>query len=56
MANDLHKFILSKGLNKFTIMGVCIGGRVAIQYATMYPDFVDGVVLLEASLGVFDYK
>jgi pimeloyl-ACP methyl ester carboxylesterase len=54
MANDLHAFVLSKGLNKFTLMGVCIGGRVAIQYSTMYPEFMDGLCLVEAGVGKFD--
>jgi pimeloyl-ACP methyl ester carboxylesterase len=55
MVHDLHQFILSKGIRSFTMVGICFGGRVAIQYATMYPNFVDGVILIEASIGIFEY-
>jgi pimeloyl-ACP methyl ester carboxylesterase len=56
MAKDIYTFATSLNLNKFTLMGLCMGGRVAIQFATMYPDMVDGLIILEAGIGSFKYK
>jgi esterase len=56
MAKDIFTFATTLNLRKFTLMGICIGGRAAIQFATMYPEMVEGLILLEASIGTFKYK
>jgi pimeloyl-ACP methyl ester carboxylesterase len=34
-------------------MGLCIGGRVAMKFASMYPHRIDSLILLEAPVGEF---
>ncbi len=54
MAKDLKKFVTEQGLEKFTLSGICIGARVAMKFAGMYPEMVDALVVIEGSVGEFD--
>ena len=49
MVEDVHKFVLSQGLQNFVLAGYCIGGRVAMYYSVKYPSFIQGLILLESS-------
>jgi pimeloyl-ACP methyl ester carboxylesterase len=42
-------------LATFTLVGYCLGGRVAMHTAGLFPDRVESIVVLEASLGPFDF-
>ena len=53
MAKDLKKFVTEQGLEKFTLSGVCVGARVAMKFAGMYPEMVETLVVIEGNVGEF---
>ena len=54
MALDLLRFADEVGLKRFTLSGICIGARVAMRFAGMFPERIDGLIVYEASIGSFD--
>jgi len=40
-----------KGLKKVTLGGLAFGGRAAMVFASKYPERIDGLVIVEASVG-----
>jgi len=53
MALDLLRFVDQQGLNKFAISGVCVGARLAIKFAAMFPERVDALIVVEGSVKGF---
>lgn len=51
MVEDLIKFADKMGLQKFTLMGLCFGGRVAMLAASKYPERIENLIVFEAALG-----
>lgn len=50
MAIDLHNLLFNNlHLNKFTLLGHSMGGKVAMAYACLYPDSIDGLIILDSS-------
>jgi len=49
MVEDIKNYCESKQLNQFTLLGHSMGGKVAMQFACLYPDMVNK--LLVADIG-----
>lgn len=54
MALDLLRFADGLGLKQFTLCGICIGARVAMRFAGLFPERIDGLIVYEASIGKFE--
>ncbi|MER2129258.1 2-succinyl-6-hydroxy-2,4-cyclohexadiene-1-carboxylate synthase [Solibacillus sp.] len=50
--DTLHELFQQLHLEKFTLLGYSMGGRVALSYAVKYPDKVEQLVLESASPGL----
>lgn len=49
LAKFIHRFIIYKGYNTFTLIGNSLGGHVALVYATQFPQGVANMVLTGSS-------
>ena len=49
MANDVVHHLKEKGINKFTLLGHSMGAKTAMNIATMYPDMLDGLVIVDSA-------
>jgi pimeloyl-ACP methyl ester carboxylesterase len=54
MAEDIHQFILSLGLERVSLFGHDIGGMVAYAYARRYPQSARGVMILDVAFPGLD--
>jgi pimeloyl-ACP methyl ester carboxylesterase len=54
MAEDIHQFILSLGLEHVYLFGHDIGGMVAYAYARRYPESTRGVMILDVAFPGLD--
>lgn len=52
-ANQLKKFVEQNSIYNFILIGHSFGGRVAIKYASMYPEDIKKLILI-ASAGIVD--
>ncbi len=50
--NTLHQLLQQLQLERFTLLGYSMGGRVALSYAVKYPDHIEQLVLESASPGL----
>ena len=48
----LHELFQQLNLNKFTLLGYSMGGRVALSYAVKYPENIEQLLLESASPGL----
>ena len=48
MAQDVINYADSKGIRRFTLMGHSMGGKAAMTLATMYPNRLDGLIIIDA--------
>jgi pimeloyl-ACP methyl ester carboxylesterase len=55
LAGNTRALLASLGIDKATVMGHSTGGMLAIRYGLMYPDDVDGLVLVDP-VGLEDWK
>ena len=51
MADDVLRFMDKKGLKKVTMGGLCFGARAAMRFASKYPERIEGLVIVEATVG-----
>lgn len=49
--DDLHNLVTTLGINKFHLVGLSLGGEMAIDYALSYPDTLLSLTLASSSLG-----
>lgn len=49
-AEDLHDFMVARGIARAHILGFSDGGNIALLFALKYPDFVERLVLNGANL------
>lgn len=54
VADTLAELLANIGLSKTAVWGYSMGGRLALMYATMYPDRVSRLILESASPGLAD--
>lgn len=53
---DLQALVVHLGLNRFTLIGYSMGGRVALAYACTYPQHLSMLILESASPGIVDSR
>lgn len=53
MVEDLKSYCVENGLEEFYLLGHSMGGKVAMLYATTYPDMVEKLII--ADIGVKQY-
>jgi pimeloyl-ACP methyl ester carboxylesterase len=51
MVEDVHNYIISNDIKRPYICGYCIGSRIAMRFASKYPELTKGLVLIEPSIG-----
>ena len=54
LVEDLHLYIKQHNLNNIIVLGHSMGGKVAMQFAVTYPQFVDKLIV--ADIGPKYYK
>jgi pimeloyl-ACP methyl ester carboxylesterase len=54
MADDVLRFMNKKGMKKVTMGGLCFGARAAMKFASKYPERLDGLVIVEATVGNYE--
>ncbi len=47
MVDDLHEFMESHWLYKASVIGHSMGGKVAMEFATEYPDMVENLIIAD---------
>ncbi|QQR98283.1 MAG: alpha/beta fold hydrolase [Sphingobacteriales bacterium] len=47
MADDVFDFLAQQNINKTSILGHSMGGKVAMQFALTYPDFVEQLIVVD---------
>jgi pimeloyl-ACP methyl ester carboxylesterase len=47
MANDVHELILDLDLDRVHLIGHSLGGKVAMHFATHYPEYVDRLIIVD---------
>ncbi len=50
MAQDLKQFIEHQGFEHVNLLGHSMGGKVSMLYASMYPDMVSGLAILDIGI------
>jgi 3-oxoadipate enol-lactonase len=53
---DLHALLRRLQVEKATLVGLSLGGAVAVDFALMYPNEVDSLVLVCPGLGGFHFE
>lgn len=48
MAEDIARYADKKNINKFTLLGHSMGGKTAMTFATLFPDRLDGLIVVDA--------
>ncbi len=56
MAQDVVEFMNSQGLEKVVLVGHSMGGKIAQAMSLLYPDRVDGLVVLDIAPVVYSSK
>ena len=54
MANDLRETVLDLNITNFHLLGHSMGAKVAMQFALLFPDFIDKLIL--ADIAPITYK
>jgi pimeloyl-ACP methyl ester carboxylesterase len=49
LAEDVIRHMIKKGIKKFTLLGHSMGAKVAMNMATMVPDMLDGVMIVDSA-------
>lgn len=49
---DLKSLFTELGLHKFVLLGYSMGGRLALQFTTKYPEFISGLILESTTYGI----
>jgi pimeloyl-ACP methyl ester carboxylesterase len=49
MADDVIRHITNKGIKKFTLLGHSMGAKVAMNIATIAPELLDGVIIVDSA-------
>lgn len=48
-ADELHRFLTSANITKFTLIGHSMGGYIALAFAEKYPDLLEGFGLVHST-------
>ena len=47
LVEDLKDFALQQGINKFRLIGHSMGGKVAMKFASLYPEMLEKMVVVD---------
>ena len=47
MSRDLDSFFIKNGLNKFSLLGHSMGGKLALKYIDMFKDKIDKLIIVD---------
>jgi pimeloyl-ACP methyl ester carboxylesterase len=47
LAEDLHEYLKEKAIEKASIIGHSMGGKTAMRFATLYPNQVDQLIIVD---------
>lgn len=53
MADDLHDTLTALGLDQVQLLGHSLGGKVAMQFATQYPDKVSKLIVVDMAMRAY---
>lgn len=53
---DLAALLEGLGVERASVVGVSVGGRIALEYALVHPDRIDALVLVAAGLPEWDWS
>jgi esterase len=53
MASDVHELIEDLDLDEVILMGHSMGGKVAMQFATTYPELVDKLIVVDMAPKIY---
>lgn len=48
MADDVIRYADNKNIDRFTIIGHSMGGKTAMTLATLHPERIDGIIIVDA--------
>jgi 3-oxoadipate enol-lactonase len=54
MAADIHELVVALGLDRPAVVGISMGGTIALQYAADYPDDISRLVVMDTFAGLPD--
>ncbi|MCS6935086.1 MAG: alpha/beta fold hydrolase [Chitinophagales bacterium] len=54
MANDVREFAILQGLTKISLLGHSMGGKVAMQYAQMYPETLHKLIISDITPAAYN--
>ena len=54
MCNDILKLLTHYGLDKISILGHSMGGKIAMDFAAAYPDFVEKLIIADVAPYKYD--
>ena len=49
LSNDLHQYIIDNQLNDIIVIGHSLGGKIAMQFAVSYPEFLSKLIIVDIS-------
>ncbi len=47
MAKDIYEFMIRNKMSSATLLGHSMGGKTAMQFASLYPEKVDGIIVVD---------
>jgi len=50
MAEDIHQLCSDLSLSRITLLGHSLGGKVAMQFAMLYPNLVDKLIIVDIAM------
>ncbi len=50
MVEDIYEFAEEQGLDEFILMGHSLGGKIAMEFASLYPEKVQKLIVVDISL------
>lgn len=54
MCNDIFKLLTHYGLDKVSILGHSMGGKIAMDFAAVYPNFVEKLIIADVAPYKYD--
>ena len=48
MAEDVVRYVQQRNISRVTVLGHSMGGKIAMALATLHPDKIDGLIVVDA--------
>tara|TARA_B100000902_G_C27280351_1_gene901370 strand:- start:637 stop:1407 length:771 start_codon:yes stop_codon:yes gene_type:complete len=49
LAQDVHQYVKNKSISCFSLIGHSMGGKVAMSFACLYPDYINKLIIVDIS-------